>query len=123
MNPESLVIPLDGFRHSFHRRFELFMPRVDVEPFFQDVVRCKLREIFDDRRVMRMFRADQDAMPFPPACPGWFHQDHHLAAEQVHGQSTEHPLGEETRMVLEDLTDPFIVERLHPVIRPRSSLR
>ena len=113
VNTESLVIPLDGFRHSFHRRFEVFMPRVDVEPFLQDVVRCQLWELFDDRGLMRMFCAEQDAMPLPPASPGWLHQDHHLAAEQVHGQSTEHPLCEEAGMVLEGLKDPFIVERSH----------
>ncbi len=113
MNPESLVIPRDGFRHSFNRRLEVLMTRVDVEPLLQDVVRRQLRELFDDRGLMRMFRADQDAMPLPPASPGWFDQEHHLATEQVDGQSTEHPLGEEAGVVLEDLKDPFVVERFH----------
>ena len=113
MNPESLVIPRDGFRHSFHRRLEVLLMRVDVEPLLQDVVRRQLRELFDDRGLMRMLRADQDAMPLPPASPGWFDQEHHLAAEQVDGQSTEHPLGEEAGVVLEDLKDPFVVERFH----------
>jgi len=36
------------------------------------------------------------------------------ATEHVDGQSTEHPLGEEARVVLEDLKDPFVVERFHP---------
>ena len=61
-----------------------------------------------------MVRLDQDAMPFPPASPGWFHQDHHLAAEQVGRQSAEHPLREEAGMILEGLKDPLIVERFHP---------
>ncbi len=113
MNPESLVIPSDGSRHSFHRRLEVLLMRVDVEPLLQDVVRRQLRELFDDRGLMRMLRADQDAMPLPPASPGWFDQEHHLAAEQVDGQSTEHPLGEEAGVVLEDLKDPFVVERFH----------
>ena len=113
MDPESLVVLCDGFRNSFHRRLEVLMTRGDVEPLLQDVVRRQLRELFDDRRLMRMFRADQDAMPLPPATHRWFDQDDHLAAEQVDGQSTEHPLGEKAGMVLEDLKDPFVVERSH----------
>ena len=54
MNPESLVIPRDGFRHSFHRRLELLMVRVDVEPLLQDVVRRELRKLFNDRGLMRI---------------------------------------------------------------------
>ena len=110
MNPESLVIPSDGCRHPFHRRLEVFMTRVEVEPLLQYVVRRQLREFFNDRGLMCMFRADQDAMPLPPASPGWFDQEHHLTAEQIDGQSTEHPLGEEAGVVLEDLQDPFVVE-------------
>jgi hypothetical protein len=113
MNPESLVIPRDGFCHSSHRRLEVVMTRVDVEPLLQGVMRGQLRERFDDRGLMRMIRADQDTMPLPPASPGWFDQDHHLAAEQVDGQSTEHPLGEEAGVVLEDPKNPFVVERSH----------
>jgi hypothetical protein len=74
---------------------------------------CQLRELLHDRRLMRMFGADQDAMPLPPTASGWFHQDHHLAAEEVDGQSAKHPLREKARMALEDLKDPFIVERSH----------
>jgi hypothetical protein len=48
------------------------MTRVEVEPLLQHVVRGQLRELFNDRGLMRMFRADQDAMPRPPASPGWF---------------------------------------------------
>jgi len=44
-------------------------------------------------------------MPLPPASPGRFDQDHHHATEHVDGQSTEHPLGEEARVVLEDLKE------------------
>jgi hypothetical protein len=113
MNPESLVIPRDGFRHSFHRRLEVLMTRVDVEPLLQDGVRCQLRELFDDRGLMCMFRADQDTMPLPPASLGWFDQEHHLATKQVDGQATEHPLGEEAGVVLKDLKDPFVIERSH----------
>lgn len=112
-NAESLVIPRDGFRHSFHRRLEVLTTRVNVEPLLQDFVRHQFRELFDDRGLLRMFGADQDAMPLPPASPGWFDQDHHHAAEQVDGQSTEHPLGEEAGVVFEDLKDPFVVERSH----------
>ena len=113
MNPESLVIPRDGCRHSLHRRLEVLMTRVDVEPLLQDVVRRQLRELFDDRGLMRMFRADQDAMPLPPTSLGLFDQEHHLATEQVDGQATEHPLGEEAGVVLEVLKDPLVVERSH----------
>ena len=113
MNPESLVIPRDGFRNSFHRQLEVLMTRVDVEPLLQDVVGRQLRELFDERGLMSMFRADQNAMPFPAAGLGWFDQEHHLAAEQVDGQPTEHPLGEEAGVVLEDLKGPFVVERSH----------
>ena len=113
MNPESLVIPRDGFRDSFHRRLEVLMNRIDVKPLLQDVVRRQVRELFDDRGLMRIFRADQDAMPRPPAAFRWFDQEHHLAAKQVDGQSPEHPLREEARVVLEDLKDPFVVERFH----------
>ena len=59
---------------------------------------------------MRKFGAEKDAVPLPPSAPGWFDQEHHLAAEQVGGQSTEHPLGEEAGMVLEGLKDPFVVK-------------
>jgi hypothetical protein len=59
---------------------------------------------------MRIFGADQDAVPLPSASLGWFDQEHHLPAEQIDGQSTEHPLGEEAGVVLEDLQDPFVVE-------------
>ena len=118
MNPESLIVPGDGPGHSLNGRFEIRMSRVDEEPFLQDVVRRQLRELSDDRRVMRMFRADQDAVPLPSASLGWFDQDHHLAAEQVDGQSPEHPFGEEARMVRENLTDPFVVERFHSRFPP-----
>ena len=111
MNPESLVIPSDGCRHPFHRRLEVFMTRVEVEPLLQHVVRRQLRELFSDRGLIQMFRADQDTMPRPPASPGWFDQEHHLATKQVDGQATEHPLGEEAGMVLKTLKDPFVVER------------
>src|SRR5262249_38029378 len=113
MNPESLVISRDGFCHAFHRRLEVLMTRVDVEPLLQDFVRRQLRERFDDRRLMCMVRADEDTVPLPAASPGWFDQDHHLTAEQVNGQSTEHPLGEEARVVFEEPEDPFVVERFH----------
>jgi hypothetical protein len=74
----------------------------------------QFRELFDDRGLLRTFRADQDAMPLPPAGPGWFDQDHHHAAEQVHGQSTEHPFRKKAGVVFENLKDPLVVERSHP---------
>ncbi len=114
MNPEPVVVPSDGFRHSFHSGLEVLMTRVDVEPLFQDFVRLQLRDFFDDRGLIRTLCADQDPMPVPPAAPGWFDQDHHLAAEQVDGQSTEHPLCEKARLVLKGLKDPFVVECFHP---------
>ena len=110
---EPPVIARDRSSHPIHRRLEVLMTRVDVEPLLQDVVRCQLRKFFDDARMMRMLGADQDAVPFPPPSSGWFDQDHHHPAEQVDGEPTEHPLGEETRVVFEDLKDPFVVERLH----------
>ncbi len=111
MNPESLVVPRDGFCHTFHRGFEVLMTRVDVEPLLQKVVRHQLPELFDDRGLMCMFRADQHSMPLPPAILCWFDQEHHLATKQIDGQATEHPLGEEAGMVLKTLKDPFVVER------------
>src|SRR6516225_9845480 len=120
VNPESLVIALDGFGHSFDRRFEVFVPRVYVEPLLQDIVRCQLRKLSDDGGLVRTLRANQDTMPLPPASFGWFDQDHHLAAEQVDGQSPEHPFGEEARMVRKNLTDPFVVERFHSSFPPAS---
>src|SRR5262249_3427218 len=124
INPESWVIVGDGFRHSFHRQLEFLMSRGDIEPLLQDVVRHQLWELFDDRGLIRMFRADQYAMPFPPASLGWFDQDQHLTAEQVCGQSTEHPFGEEAGLVLKVLKDPFIVEPSHrsPRLRKRTSM-
>ena len=113
VNSKSLIIPRDGCRHLFHRRLELLMKRSDVEPFFQDVVSRQLRELFDDRLLMCIFGADQDAVPLPATSLGWFDQQHHLPAEQVDGQSTEHPLGEEAGMVFEDLKDPLVIERFH----------
>jgi hypothetical protein len=81
MNPESLVVPGDGPDHSLQRRFEIRVSRVDEKPLLQDVVRRQLRELRDDRGVMRVFRANQHTMPFPPPSFGWFDQDHHLTAE------------------------------------------
>ena len=72
-----------------------------------------MRELVNDRGLICTFRADQDAMPLPPASLDWLDQNHHLAAEQVYRQPTEHRLGEEAGMVLEDLKDPFIVECSH----------
>ena len=92
------------------------MTRVNIEPLFQDVVRRQLRELFDDREVMDMIRAEQDTMPLPPAGFGRFDQNHHQASEQVDCQTTEHPFGEEARVVLKDLNDPFIVEGFHLAI-------
>lgn len=69
---------------------------------------------------MRVFGADQNTMPLPPAGPGGFDQDKHLAAEQVGGQSAEHPLADEGGMVLESLKDPFVVECLHGLPRLES---
>ena len=111
MNPESLVVPRDGFRHTFHRRLEVLMTRVDVEPLLQGIVRRQLPELFDDRRLMCMVRTDQHTMPLPPAILRWFDQEHHLATKQVDGQATEHPLGEEAGMVFKTVKDPFVVER------------
>src|SRR5262249_42345143 len=113
INPESRVIPGDGFRHSFHRQLEVLMTRVDIEPLLQDVVRRQMRELFENSVLMRMFRADKNAMPHPAASLGWFHQHQHLAAEQVSGQSTEHPFYEEAGVFLKDLKNPFVVECLH----------
>ena len=113
MNPESLIVPCNRLRYSFHCRFEIVMTRVDVEPLSQNVVPRQLRELFDDCGVTRTLRADQDAMPLPPPRAGWFDQDHHLAAEHVNGQSTKHPLREECRVVLQVLKDPFVIERFH----------
>ena len=87
------------------------MTRVDVEPLLQKVVRHQLPELFDDRGLMCMFRADQHSMPLPPAILCWFDEEHHLATKQIDGQTTEHPLGEEAGMVLKTLKDPFVVER------------
>lgn len=113
VNPKSLVIPRDGCRHVFHRRLELLMKRSDVKPFLQDVVWGQSRELFDDRRLMCIFGADHDAVRLPATGFRWFYQQHHLPAEQVDGQSTKHPLGEEAGMVLEDLKDPLVIERFH----------
>ena len=63
-----------------------------------------------------MVRADQNAVPRPPPSLGRFDQDHHLATEQICCQPTEHSLGEEAGVVLEDLKDPLVVERFHPRI-------
>jgi hypothetical protein len=76
-------------------------------------VRRELRERFGDRGLMRMFRADQNAMPLPPASLRWFDEDQHLPAEQIDRQSTKHPLGEEAGVVLEGAKDPFVIEDLH----------
>jgi hypothetical protein len=122
MNPESRVIARDRFCHSFHCLLEVLITRIDVEPLLQDVMRRQLRELLDDRGVMRMLSTDQNAMPLPPPRLGWFDQDHHLAAEQVDGQSAEHPLGEEAGMLLEDLKDPFVVEGSHRRLRRSASL-
>jgi len=72
-----------------------------------------MRKLFENGGLMRMFRADENAMPLPPASLGWFHQHQHLAAEQVSGQSTEHPFYEEAGLFLKDLKNPFVVECLH----------
>lgn len=112
MNSESRVISGDGFCQPFHRRLELLMARVDVEPFLQDVVGNQLRELFDNCGLMPTFRADQDSVPLPSTGLSRFDQYHHLAAEEISGQSTEHPLGEEAGMILEGLKDPFVVEGL-----------
>ena len=113
MNSKSWVVPGDGFRHSFQRRLEVRVPRVEIEPLLEDAMRRQLRELGDDRAVMRVVGADEDAVPLPPAGLRRLDEDHHLAAEQVDGQPAEHPLGEEARMVLEGLHDPFVVEGLH----------
>ena len=110
MNSESLVVLRDGFCYTFHRRLEVLMTRVNVEPLLQKVVRYQLPKLFDDRGLMCMFRADQHSMPLPPAILCWFDQEHHLATKQVDGQATEHPLGEEAGMILKTLKDPFVVE-------------
>ena len=111
MNPESLVVSGDGSGHSLQRRLEVRVSRIDEEPLLQDRVRRQLRELADDSAVMRVFRAYENTMPLPSASFGWFDQDHHLTTEEVDGQSAEHPFGEERRMVLEYLHDPFVVER------------
>ena len=99
MNAESLVIPRDGVSHPLHRRLEILMARVDIEPFFQYRVRRQGWELFDDRGPLNIFRANQDTMPLPAACLGRFNQDHHHAAEQVSRESTEHSLGEKAGML------------------------
>ena len=120
MNPESRIIPRNRVRDSLHRRLEVRMARVEVEPLLQDVMRGQWWEFFDDRRMMRVVRADQDAVPLPPAGLRRLDEDHHLAAEQVDGESPEHPLGEEGGIILEHLTDPFVVERFHAANAGRS---
>jgi len=113
LNAESLVIARDRLRNVFHRPLEVFVPRVDIEPLLQDVVRRQMPELFDDRRLMLMFRAHQHAVPLPSSRLGWLDKDHHLAAEKIRGQPAEHPLREEASMLLEGLKDPFVVERFH----------
>jgi len=89
------------------------MVRIYVEPLLQDVVRRELRKLFDDRGMVHPIRADQHTVPLPPACLSWFNQYHHLAAEQVDGQSAEHPLRQEAGVVLEALKNPLVVEPFH----------
>ena len=113
MNSESRVIACDGCCQSLHRWLEVIVVRVDVEPLLQDIVRCQLRKLSDDCGLMRMFGADQDTVPLPAAGLGRLDQHHHLATEQVGGQSAEHPLGEEAGMILEGLKYPFVVEGSH----------
>jgi hypothetical protein len=64
-----------------------------------------------------MVGADQDAMPLPPAGPGWFDQNHHHASEQVGRESTKHPPGQKAGVRFEGLKDPFVIERFSAGLR------
>jgi len=123
MNSEPRVVASDRLRHSLHRRLELRMSRVDVEPFLQHIVRRQWLELSDNRGVMRVFGADQDAVPFPAARLGWFHQHQHLPAEQIDGEPTEHPLREKGLVDLERFENPLVVERSHSTASYVSSAR
>lgn len=86
------------------------MPRIDVEPFPENLMRREYREVFDDGSAVGMFDADQNAMPVPTAGLYRFDENQHEAAEKVSGESAEHAFGEEAGMVLEGREDPLVVE-------------
>jgi hypothetical protein len=73
--------------------------------------------------MMRVLRADQNAVPLPSAALGWLDQNEHLSSEEIGGKSTEHFFGEEACVILEGLKDPFIVECLHQYVSSRSEFR
>jgi hypothetical protein len=53
------------------------------------------------RGLLRVFRTDQHATPFPSASLGWFDQDHPHAAKQIDGKPAEHLFGEEAGVLEE----------------------
>jgi hypothetical protein len=71
---------------------------------------------------MGVVRADQNPVPFPAAGFRWLDEQQHLALEEVRGEPTKHPLGEEGRVLDKRLENPLVFERFGPrcrVFQPR----
>src|SRR5262245_36937320 len=62
---ETPIVSGHALRHSLHRRLEVPVGRIDVEPLPQESVRSEGGKVGADGRVMLVFGSDQDAMPLP----------------------------------------------------------
>ena len=52
-------------------------------------------------------------MPVPATGFRWFNEQQHLTLEEVRGQTTEHALGEEGRVLKKRFENPLVFELLH----------
>ena len=68
-------------------------------------------EFFLKRGVMFVMGTNQDAVPVPATRFRGFHQNQHLAFEEIDGQSAKHALGKEGLVIGKGLDNPLVLER------------
>jgi hypothetical protein len=92
------IVASDVLCNRLHRRLEVFIRRIDVEPLSEQVMRLHRWKVGSNRGMMLVVRADQHAMPLPAAGPCRLGKHQHQALVEVRRKPSEHLLGEEARL-------------------------
>jgi hypothetical protein len=110
---EARVIACYALGHGLHRRFEIFMGRIDEKPFSQNAMGPQRRKLGVNGSVMLVVRTNQNAVPLPTAGFRWLNEQQHLTLEEIRGKPAEHSLGKEGRVLNKCLENPLVFERFH----------
>ena len=68
-------------------------------------------ELGPNGRLIVVVCTDERPVPLPAARFRGLNEQQHLALEEVHRKRTKHSLGEESRVLVERLENPLVIER------------